>query len=130
MRGIKGDVNNTTLQNTTAISTTISQNETTVSQIPETSITQKADEDSMYNIEIIMNEKAFSAKLYKNKATSEFVKTLPLSLEMNDLNGNEKYNYLDFSLPVESEKVDSIKSGDIMLYGNNCFVPLHYYCII
>ena len=41
---------------------------------------------------------------------------------MNELNGNEKYVYLNNSLPTNSYNPKRINSGDIMLYGNNCLV--------
>ncbi|MDE6766726.1 MAG: hypothetical protein K2J35_00855 [Eubacterium sp.] len=65
-----------------------------------------------------------SAQLYKNESTDEFMRKLPLTLNMSDLNSNEKYDYLDFTLPVNSENTE-IKSGDIMLYGDNCFVVFY-----
>ena len=41
---------------------------------------------------------------------------------MNELNGNEKYYYLDQKLPTNSQAVGYITAGDVMLYGNNCLV--------
>ena len=35
---------------------------------------------------------------------------------------NEKYIYLDNSLPTNSSKPKYINAGDVMLYGNNCLV--------
>lgn len=36
---------------------------------------------------------------------------------MNELNGNEKYFYLDSSLPVNPYSPNTIGKGDIMLFG-------------
>ena len=47
---------------------------------------------------------------------------LPLELNMSELNGNEKYIYLDITLPTNSSNPKHIDSGDVMLYGNNCLV--------
>jgi hypothetical protein len=41
---------------------------------------------------------------------------------MSDLNNNEKYCYLDFTLPTDSKSVKNIKKGDVMLFGNSCLV--------
>ena len=41
---------------------------------------------------------------------------------MIELNGNEKYFYLDADLPTDSERVNRIHSGDVMLFGANCLV--------
>ncbi|MCH5186415.1 MAG: hypothetical protein J1F64_09900, partial [Oscillospiraceae bacterium] len=46
----------------------------------------------------------------------------PLTLDMSELNGNEKYFYLSDSLPINSEKVGTINAGDIMLYSSDCIV--------
>ena len=35
---------------------------------------------------------------------------------------NEKYVYLDNSLPTNSSNPKRINAGDVMLYGNNCLV--------
>lgn len=41
---------------------------------------------------------------------------------MNELNGNEKYFYLDESLPVNTYSPNTIEKGDIMLFGSSCLV--------
>ena len=46
----------------------------------------------------------------------------PLTIKMSELNGNEKYYYLDKSLPSNPKKVGSITAGDVMLYGDDCVV--------
>lgn len=73
-------------------------------------------------INITINNKTFSATLEDNETSRAFVKKLPLNITMQDLNGNEKYYYLDGSLPSNSTRVSKINSGDIMLYGDNCLV--------
>ena len=45
-----------------------------------------------------------------------------LSLDMAELNGNEKYAYLDEPLPSDPEAVGRIEAGDVMLYGGSCLV--------
>ena len=41
---------------------------------------------------------------------------------MNELNGNEKYAYLDITLPINSSNPKKINRGDVMLYNDNCIV--------
>lgn len=41
---------------------------------------------------------------------------------MNELNGNEKFAYLDTNLPTNSYSPKHINAGDVMLFGNNCLV--------
>ena len=43
-------------------------------------------------------------------------------MQMSELNGNEKYYYLDDSLPTETYRPGTIQAGDLMLYGSSCVV--------
>ena len=69
----------------------------------------------------IMGQK-YEVTLEDNDTVTEFKKLLPLELSLSELNGNEKYFYLDTTLPIREEKVMEIKAGDVMLYGDNCLV--------
>lgn len=83
-----------------------------------------AGAESMENINITLdiNGKIFNAVFYNNETAQKFAEMLPVTMNMTELNGNEKYYYLNTTLPVNSERVGTIKKGDIMLYGNNCIV--------
>ena len=74
------------------------------------------------NITITVNGRAFSATLYDNETARAFKERLPLTLDMSELNGNEKYYYLPESLPTNSSRPSAINAGDIMLYGSDCLV--------
>ena len=74
------------------------------------------------NITLSMGQKIFQAKLDDNAAARAFIKLLPVTLDMSELNGNEYYKYLDISLPVQSLKPKAISAGDIKLYGSDCVV--------
>lgn len=80
------------------------------------------EETDMLKIEIIVGEKNFSATLYDNEASSALIEQLPMTLNMSELNGNEKYYYLENDIPTNSSIPAGINAGDIMLYGNNCLV--------
>ena len=71
---------------------------------------------------IKVNNKIFKIVLEDNKTVKSLTQKLPITLEMSDLNNNEKYCYLDFTLPTDSKSVKNIKKGDVMLFGNNCLV--------
>lgn len=71
---------------------------------------------------VIINGKSFTAVLYDNKTAVGFADLLPMTAEMKELNGNEKYYYLSSSLPTDSQNVGRIEAGDIMLYGDDCIV--------
>ena len=90
------------------------------SEDEETTTEQK--EDTMYQIQIEANGKTFSAKLYKNETTEALMKKLPMTINMSELNGNEKYYYFSDSLPTDAKKPSRINTGDIMLYGDDCLV--------
>ena len=74
------------------------------------------------SVTIQINGKNFSATLEDNPTARAFADKLPLEVDMAELNGNEKYFYLDADLPSDSERVGQIHSGDLMLYGSNCVV--------
>lgn len=73
-------------------------------------------------ITVTVNGQTFEAVLNDSPAARALRETLPLTLDMTELNGNEKFAYLDFALPAEAQAVDQLHTGDLMLYGNNCLV--------
>ena len=83
---------------------------------------QGNDDDGVTSMKITIGNKTFSATLYDTEAAKAFAKLLPLTLNMTELNGNEKYCDLSTTLPQKSERVGYINTGDIMLWGNDCIV--------
>ena len=81
-----------------------------------------SSEKPMPEIRITIGDKTFSAALENTPAAAEFVKRLPLTLRMNELNGNEKYIGLSEKLPAESSCPGKIRSGELMLYGRSTLV--------
>lgn len=73
-------------------------------------------------VTVTINGKTFTATLAENKTAEAFTAFLPMTLNMTELNGNEKYNYLDSNLPTDASNPEAINTGDIMLYGSNCIV--------
>lgn len=73
-------------------------------------------------ISITVNGKSFKATLEDKRSARAFAQTLPLEVDMIELNGNEKYFYLDNDLPTDSVRVIQIRAGDLMLYESNCVV--------
>ena len=63
-------------------------------------VTQLIAEDMKINV--IIGGASFSATVEDTETGRAFVSMLPLTLDMNELNGNEKYYYLDSSLPTAS----------------------------
>ena len=75
----------------------------------------------MQTIVITIGDKKYTLQLANTEAAKEFAAATPFELEMNDLNGNEKYYYGE-SLPTAEYDVGTIHTGDLMLYEDNCIV--------
>ena len=73
-------------------------------------------------ISVIIGDKTYEATVADTETGRAFYNMLPLTLNMNELNGNEKYCYLDTSLPTASYQPGTIRSGDLLLYGSSCVV--------
>lgn len=66
--------------------------------------------------------RVFTATLANTEAAQVLATRLPMTVTMDELNGNEKYVYLDESLPAASARPGTIHAGDIMLFGSDCLV--------
>ena len=64
----------------------------------------------------------FKASLVSNPTTSAFKAMLPLTIDMKDLNSNEKFFNLTSNLPVNASNPGTINTGDIMLWSSNTLV--------
>lgn len=84
--------------------------------------TEQEEDDGMISINVRIGGEEYSAKLYDNETAREWVKQFPAEYEMSELNGNEKYYYLQDALPTDSVNPGGINAGDIMLYGSSCIV--------
>ena len=79
-------------------------------------------EATMETITITVNGQNFEAELEDSDLGRAFMAMLPLELDMSELNGNEKYHYLDTQLPSNPSRPGRIEAGDLMLYGSDCVV--------
>jgi hypothetical protein len=73
-------------------------------------------------IKITVNSQIFTATLLDNNSAKAFKEMLPLTINMTELHGNEKYYDLPKSLPTNSSNPGTIKNGDLMLYGSKTLV--------
>lgn len=71
---------------------------------------------------VSVGDKEFEIILADNEAADRFYQMLPMSLDMSELNGNEKYYYMNEQLPTSASVPKQIRTGDLMLYGSNCVV--------
>ena len=72
-------------------------------------------------IRITVGGQVFKADIEASASGKAFLAKLPLTLDMNELNGNEKYCY-GISLPRADKYFGTIAAGDLMLYSGNCLV--------
>ncbi len=73
-------------------------------------------------LKITVGDKIFAAALEDDSAARELAARLPLTADMRELNGNEKYYRLDGGLTENALAVGSVAAGDLMLYGADCLV--------
>ena len=92
------------------------------SQIPQQKINQKFNLMSENKIRIKIGEKTFISTLSDNPTATAFKALLPLSINMNELNNNEKFADLSKKLPINASVPPSIQSGDLMMYGSRTLV--------
>lgn len=73
-------------------------------------------------MKITIGSAVFTAALNNNATATAFKAMLPLTINMGELNGNEKFYYFSTTLPTNASSGGNIQVGDLMLYGNNCLV--------
>ena len=69
-----------------------------------------------------VGERRMAVTLADTEAARAFVARLPMTLDMTDLNGNEKKFDLPKDLPATASRPGTIRNGDLMLYGANTVV--------
>jgi hypothetical protein len=78
--------------------------------------------NSMKRMWMTIGERRFSITLSDNDAARAFATQVPLTLDMSELNGNEKYAQLPKALPADASRPGTIRNGDLMLYGKDTVV--------
>ena len=73
-------------------------------------------------MKIKVGQRTYQINLVDNATSRALAQMLPMTIQMSELNGNEKYCYLPQSLPTCFRRVGKIQAGDVMLYGDNCIV--------
>jgi hypothetical protein len=71
---------------------------------------------------IKIGSSTFTATLYDNATATAFKGMLPMTVNMSELNGNEKYFDLSVKLPTNASNPGTIQSGELMIYGSNTLV--------
>lgn len=94
----------------------------TIILITMTTISALAQQAS---IRMTAGGRTFTVLTDDNATARSFAGMLPLTLNMSELNGNEKYCYIDRSLPTATYRPGTIHAGDVMLYGSACIVVFY-----
>ena len=97
-------------------------NTTTKKDVKKNNNNDVTTKESVDNMKVFINDKEYIIKLEDNDTVKKLITLLPIELEMKELNGNEKYIYLDYDLPTNSISPKHINKGDVYLYGDNCLV--------
>jgi hypothetical protein len=80
-----------------------------------------ANSDTM-KLKVSVGSAVFTATLHDNATAAAFRAKLPVTIQMIELNGNEKYYDLPDNLPNNASNPGTIQAGDLMLYGSNTLV--------
>lgn len=112
-----------TEENTTEIQSE-EMTEPTGNETFETTQTEtQGDKETMTDIKVTVNGNVFDAKIYNDSpCAQQLLSKFPLTVTMNELNGNEKYYRFSESFQSNPENVGSINTGDIMLYQSDSLV--------
>lgn len=73
-------------------------------------------------MQLTINSTSFTATLADNATAKAFTKMLPMTINMSEMNGNEKYFNLPSSLPTRANHSGVIQNGDMMLFGSTTLV--------
>lgn len=76
-------------------------------------------------MQMTVREHQYTITLANTPAARAFASSTPLTLEMTDLNSNEKYTDLALSLPKDASAPGMINAGDVMLYGSKTLVVFY-----
>jgi hypothetical protein len=84
--------------------------------------TPAAAQSEQTRVWMTIGERRLAITLADNDAARAFAAMLPITLDMPDLNGNEKHVELPKALPANASRPGTIRSGDLMLYGSRTLV--------
>ena len=89
-------------KNNTNLNNSLIENKVENSNTVNNSIGKKEEsgEKMSTTIKVNIDNKTYTAKLEQNETAKKIINMLPQEFNMNELNGNEKYVYLDTILPT------------------------------
>src|SRR3954451_7096478 len=90
--------------------------------VPRVSAQTPTAPERSKRMKIQIGSKNFIAVLEDNATAAAFKALLPMTIEMTELNGNEKYARLSGNLPTKAANPGTIQTGDLMVYGSRTLV--------
>jgi hypothetical protein len=72
-----------------------------------------------------IGNRRYALTLANTDAARAFAARLPLTLNMSDLNDNEKKVAVSPALPAAASRPGTIRNGDVMLYGDSTLVVFY-----
>jgi hypothetical protein len=90
--------------------------------VPRASAQAPTPAERSKQMKIKIGSKNFIAVLDDNATAAAFEALLPMTVEMTELNGNEKYARLSGNLPTNDANPRTIHAGDLMIYGSKTLV--------
>ena len=95
---------------------------TLIGYLPVSQAEAETAKEHTVNITVQIDRQHFTLTLNDSPAARAFVNRLPLTLDMAELNGNEKYADLAEALPENPVRPGHLRAGDLMLYGDKTLV--------
>lgn len=86
---------------------------------------EPGENNSSMKLKIAIGSATFTATLQNNEAAKAFKAMLPMTVNMSEMNGNEKYYNLPRSLPTAASNPGIIQNGDLMLWGSSTLVVFY-----
>ncbi|WP_264272975.1 cyclophilin-like fold protein [Duffyella gerundensis] len=95
---------------------------TLIGYLPVSQAEAETAKEHTVNITVQIDRQHFTLTLNDSPAARAFVNRLPLTLDMAELNGNEKHADLAEALPENPVRPGHLRAGDLMLYGDKTLV--------
>ena len=108
-----------------ALSLSVGAVDETRAQNSARSLDKAAPSQEQTHVWMTIGTARFAVTLEDNPTARAFAQLLPATFDMTELNGNEKYVHLPGTLPSKPVRPGTIRTGDILLYGNNSVVVFY-----